>query len=67
MQQTVRVVLVDDHPLFIGGVELLLPQVSDGRALVVGATGDAAAAAGLVRRSLPDLVLVDLHMPPPGG
>jgi two-component system nitrate/nitrite response regulator NarL len=65
--QTVRVVVVDDHPLFVGGVELLLPQVSNGRAVVVAATGDAAAAAGVVRRSVPDLVLVDLHMPPPGG
>jgi two-component system, NarL family, nitrate/nitrite response regulator NarL len=34
---------------------------------VVGTTGDASAAAGLVRRTIPDLVLVDLHMPVPGG
>jgi two-component system nitrate/nitrite response regulator NarL len=67
MQTTVRVTVVDDHPLFVGGLELLLPQVSEGRAVVVASTGDSAAAAGLVRRSMPDLVLVDLHMPAPGG
>ena len=67
MQTTVRVTVVDDHPLFVSGLELLLPEVSDGRATVVGTTGDASAAASLVRRTVPDLVLVDLHMPPPGG
>jgi DNA-binding NarL/FixJ family response regulator len=34
---------------------------------VVGTTGDASAAAGLVLRCVPDIVLVDLHMPEPGG
>jgi|tagenome__1003787_1003787.scaffolds.fasta_scaffold20481875_2 two-component system nitrate/nitrite response regulator NarL len=63
----IRVSVVDDHPLFVRGLELLLPEVSDGRATVVASTGDAAAAASLVRRTFPDLVLVDLHMPPPGG
>jgi DNA-binding NarL/FixJ family response regulator len=64
---TVRIALVDDHPLFVRGLELLLPVMSDGRARVVGSTGDASAAAGLVRRCVPDLALVDLHMPEPGG
>jgi DNA-binding NarL/FixJ family response regulator len=63
----IRVTLIDDHPLFAQGLELLLPAVSDGRAAVVASTGDASAAAGLVLRTVPDLALVDLHMPPPGG
>jgi DNA-binding NarL/FixJ family response regulator len=67
MHTGIRVALVDDHPLFARGLELLLPEVTEGRATVVGTTGDASAAAGLVRRTLPDLVLVDLHMPAPGG
>ncbi|WP_244295740.1 response regulator transcription factor [Micromonospora orduensis] len=58
---------MDDHPLLVRGLELLLSVTSDGRAEVVGSTGDAATAAGLVSRCLPDLVLVDLHVPPPGG
>ncbi|MCF0096321.1 putative transcriptional regulatory protein NarL [Micromonospora sp. MH99] len=64
---TLRLAVVDDHPLFVRGLELLLPATTDGRAEVVGSTGDAAAAATLVSRCHPDLALVDLHMPPPGG
>jgi two-component system nitrate/nitrite response regulator NarL len=67
MRTHMRIVLIDDHPLFVRGLELLLPEVSDGRAAVVASGGDAASAAGLVRRTVPDLVLIDLHMPPPGG
>ncbi|MEV6813469.1 response regulator transcription factor [Micromonospora sp. NPDC051296] len=62
-----RVAVVDDHPIFVCGLELLLPTATAGRARVVGSTVDAAAAASLVSRCLPDLVLVDLHMPAPGG
>ncbi|WP_232234191.1 response regulator [Micromonospora chokoriensis] len=58
---------MDDHPIFVRGLELLLPLSTNGRAEVVASTGDAAAAAALVSRCRPDLALVDLHMPPPGG
>ncbi|MEU8114370.1 response regulator transcription factor [Micromonospora sp. NPDC048947] len=58
---------MDDHPLFVRGLELLLPITTNGRAEVVASTGDAAAAAALVSNYCPDLALVDLHMPPPGG
>ncbi|GAA4971020.1 response regulator [Actinoplanes utahensis] len=67
MSAAIRIVVIDDHHLFVRGLELLLPEVSAGRATVVAATGDAAYAAGVVRHAVPDLVLVDLHMPPPGG
>ncbi|MFF5218709.1 response regulator [Micromonospora sp. NPDC000442] len=63
----IRVAVVDDHPLFARGLELLLPAATAGRVRVVGSTGDAAAAASLVCRCLPDVALVDLHMPAPGG
>lgn len=63
----IRIAVVDDHPLFAQGLELLLPAMSGGRARIVGTTADAAAAVSLVRRCVPDLALVDLHMPPPGG
>ncbi|MFC7535131.1 response regulator [Actinoplanes sp. GCM10030250] len=59
--------IIDDHDLLVRGLELLLPEVSDGRATVVATTGDAAYAASVVRHAVPDVVLVDLHMPPPGG
>ncbi|WP_229070003.1 response regulator transcription factor [Actinoplanes sp. DH11] len=67
MPTGIRVVVVDDHHLFVRGLELLLPEVSEGVATVVASTGDAAYAAGVARHAAPDLVLVDLHMPEPGG
>jgi DNA-binding NarL/FixJ family response regulator len=60
-------VIIDDHPLFIRGLELVLPHASDGRLTVTGVTDDAAQAAGLVRRCRPDVAIVDLTMPQPGG
>jgi two-component system nitrate/nitrite response regulator NarL len=63
----VELVIVDDHPLFIRGLELVLPRASDGRLTVTGVTDDASQAAGLVRRCRPDVALVDLAMPAPGG
>ncbi|MEU8662604.1 response regulator transcription factor [Actinoplanes philippinensis] len=67
MRTGIRVAVIDDHDLFVRGLELLLPEVSDGRATVVTTSGDAAYAASVVRHGVPDVVLVDLHMPPPGG
>ena len=63
----VRIAVIDDHSLFVRGLELLLPALSDGRALIAGSTCDAASAAGLVIRCAPDLALVELDMPEPGG
>lgn len=63
----VRTLVVDDHPLFARGLELLLPQASGGRVSVVGWTADARMAGSDARSRLPDLALVDLMMPEPGG
>lgn len=63
----VRTLVVDDHPLFARGLELLLPQASGGRVEVVGWTADARLAGSDARARLPDLALVDLMMPEPGG
>lgn len=62
-----RVCVVDDSPMFTRGLELLLPAVSDQRVQVVGSTEEASAAAAMVHRHQPDLTLVNLVMPPPGG
>ncbi|WBB78092.1 response regulator transcription factor [Micromonospora sp. WMMD882] len=62
-----RLVVVDDHPLFARGLALLLPAATQGRTEVVGSTGDASSAASLVSRCQPEVALIDLHMPPPGG
>ncbi len=67
MQNGIRVAIVDDHEHFVRGLEVLLPEVSGGRATVVAATGVGADAASAVRAAVPDLVLVDLPAPGSGG
>lgn len=61
----VAIVLVDDHPLFTRGLELLLTAAEGVR--VIGSTTRAAMAVDLVRRHRPDVAVIDLAMPPPGG
>lgn len=62
-----RLAVIDHHPVFVSGLELLLPALTQGRVRVVGSATDASSATILVRRCLPDIALVDLHLPPPGG
>jgi DNA-binding NarL/FixJ family response regulator len=59
----VRVVLVDDHPIWRSGVRADLGDEFD----VVAEAGDADEAIAVIRREQPDLVVCDLHMPNGGG
>jgi DNA-binding NarL/FixJ family response regulator len=59
----VRVVLVDDHRLFRAGVRAELGAAVD----VVGEAETVAEAIAIVRRTQPDVVLLDVHMPDGGG
>jgi DNA-binding NarL/FixJ family response regulator len=58
-----RVVLVDDHGLFRSGVRAELGT----RVQVVGEAEDVAPAIELIGRTLPDVVLLDVHLPGGGG
>lgn len=58
-----RVVLVDDHGIFRSGVRSELGT----RVEVIGEAGDVGPAVELIGRLLPDVVLVDVHMPGGGG
>ncbi|HVM26842.1 MAG TPA: response regulator transcription factor [Mycobacteriales bacterium] len=58
-----RVVLVDDHRLFRAGVRTGLGNAVD----VVGEAETVDEAVALVRRTSPDVVLLDVHMPDGGG
>src|SRR6266508_5486610 len=60
----VRVLLVDDHPLFREGLKALLQARG---VEVVAEAGDGAEALARVRDSVPDVVLMDLDMPGIGG
>lgn len=61
----VRVVVVDDHPMWRDGVRADLER--DGRFLVVAEAGDVAEAVRVVTAHRPDLVLMDLTMPGGSG
>jgi two-component system, NarL family, nitrate/nitrite response regulator NarL len=65
MTDQLRVVLVDDHTLFRKGLAELLEQ--RGAIRVAGMTGNADEALRLLREEAPDVVIIDLNMPPLGG
>jgi DNA-binding NarL/FixJ family response regulator len=58
-----RVFIVDDHGLFRSGVRSELGDEVD----VVGEAGDVAPAITLIAECLPDVVLLDVHLPGGGG
>jgi len=66
---TLRVFIVDDHQLFRSGVRHEIAGQSGGRRRVeiVGEAGDVASAVERICQLVPDVVLVDVHMPDGGG
>ncbi|WP_066944978.1 response regulator transcription factor [Microtetraspora fusca] len=60
-----RVLIVDDHPMYRAGLAAALSSLSD--ITVVGEAGDGEAAVESALRLAPDVVLMDLHMPVMNG
>jgi DNA-binding NarL/FixJ family response regulator len=58
-----RIFLVEDHAVFRAGVRAELGDAVD----VVGEADEAAAAVELISERLPDVVLLDVHLPGGGG
>jgi DNA-binding NarL/FixJ family response regulator len=65
MVREIRVVLVDDHPIYREGVARTLADA--GGIDVVGQAADGDTAVTVVRDTQPDLVLLDISMPRGGG
>lgn len=61
MPEALRVAVVDDHPLFREGVVAALQ--AEGDLVVVAEGGTAAEAVTLAAQHLPDVLLLDLHLP----
>ncbi|MFQ5437152.1 MAG: response regulator, partial [Anaerolineae bacterium] len=55
-----RVLLADDHPLFLEGLSNLLTTYG---VTVVGTAGNGRQAQELARQTRPDLIVMDIHMP----
>lgn len=62
----VRVFLVDDHSVFRAGVRAELAEKTDS-VDIVGEAGTVAEAVEGIRKTAPDVVLLDVHMPDGGG
>ena len=64
-QQSVRVLVVDDHALFAEA--LMLTLAIEERIEVVGCASNGAEAVALAQELQPDVVLMDVHMPTMDG
>jgi DNA-binding NarL/FixJ family response regulator len=60
----VRVIIVDDHPIWRDAVER---DLADAAVIVVGSFGDAEGAVRAASALRPDVVLMDLHLPGRSG
>lgn len=65
MSDKIRVLILDDHTLFREGLAELLEHY--GTIHVCGITGDTGIARQLLKEQQPDVVLLDLHLPPTDG
>jgi DNA-binding NarL/FixJ family response regulator len=65
MEETVKFLIVDDHPIFRHGMRMLIE--SDPRYRVCAEAGSVQDALEMVEREIPDMVLLDISLGPQNG
>jgi DNA-binding NarL/FixJ family response regulator len=61
MSEKIKVLIVDDHPLFRSGLRQVI--VSDARFELVGEAGEGEAALRLIQEKRPDVAVLDVNLP----
>jgi DNA-binding NarL/FixJ family response regulator len=64
-REPIRVVIADDHPVFLSGLRMLLDLISEVEVVGEARTGPEAIAE--IYRLRPDLALIDVNMPGASG
>ena len=65
MKNKVKLLIVDDHPVFRRGLREIIGE--DSRFQIVGETSDGATALRLVKECKPDIAIMDIDMPQMNG
>ncbi|HEX7318344.1 MAG TPA: response regulator transcription factor [Pyrinomonadaceae bacterium] len=65
MSKVIRIVIADDHPIFRHGLRTMIE--ADPRLKVVAEADDGESALARIEELQPDVVVLDIDMPPPDG
>jgi len=60
-EEAIKILVVDDHPLFRKGVVHMLQEETDME--IIGEAGDGETALNMTRELMPDIILMDVSMP----
>lgn len=65
--QSVKILIADDHQLFVAGLKTLITDTEELSFTIVGVANDGDEALSLLRKTQPDVLILDLNMPQRDG